>query len=49
MREIESIVAAAVSGGADATKVTPLFAALLPAFEYLPVMPPLPFDGFGEV
>lgn len=48
MREFETILGAAVSGGSDFPMQSPLFAALVPAFEYLPVMPPLPIDGIGE-
>jgi hypothetical protein len=48
MREIETVVEAAVAGGADVLGAKPLFAALLSAFEYLPVLPPLPLDGIGE-
>jgi hypothetical protein len=50
MREIEAVVATAVAGGADTPtpNLLPLFAALLPAYEYLPVLPPLPLAGAGE-
>jgi hypothetical protein len=48
MREIETAVGTAVAGGADTLTTMPLFAALLPAYEYLPVLPPLPLAGAGE-
>lgn len=46
MRDIEDVLGVAVAGGTAAP--SPLFADVLPDFEYLPVLPPLPVAGAGE-
>ncbi len=48
MREIEAVAGAVVAGGSDVLNTVPLFAVLVPEYEYLPVLPPLPLDGLAE-